>query len=84
MKKIGKTNRPFRYDPNQIPYDYTVEVMNKFKGLVLVDSAWRTMAGGPQHFTGRGDQNHPKEKGMQEGKVLVWGGFTNRWEKKRS
>ena len=39
LKKIGKTNRPFRYDPNQIPYDYTVEVMNKFKGLVLVDSA---------------------------------------------
>ena len=37
MKKIGKTTRPFRYDPNQIPYDYTVEVMNKFKRLELVD-----------------------------------------------
>ena len=37
MKKVGKTTRPFRYDLNQIPYDYTVEVMNRFKGLDLVD-----------------------------------------------
>ena len=37
MKKTGKTIRPFRYDLNQIPYDYTVEVMNRFKGLDLVD-----------------------------------------------
>ena len=36
MKKIGKTTRPFRYDLNQIPYDYTVEVTNRFKGLDLV------------------------------------------------
>ena len=37
MKKIGKTTRPFRYDPNQIPYNYTVEVRNSFKGLDLID-----------------------------------------------
>ena len=37
MKKIGKTTRPFRYDLNQIPYDYTVEVRNRFKGLDLID-----------------------------------------------
>ena len=37
MKKIGKTTRPFRYDLNQIPYDYTVEVRNRFKGLDLTD-----------------------------------------------
>ena len=37
MKKVGKTVRPFRYDLNQIPYDYTVEVRNRFKGLVLID-----------------------------------------------
>jgi len=37
LKKVGKTNRPFRYDLNQIPYDYTVEVTNKFKGLDLTD-----------------------------------------------
>ena len=37
MKKVGKTTRPFRYDLYQIPYDYTVEVMNRFKGLDLVN-----------------------------------------------
>ena len=37
MKKVGKTGRPFRYDLNQIPYDYTVEVRNRFKGLDLID-----------------------------------------------
>ena len=37
MKKVGKTNRPFRYDLNQIPYDYTVEMRNRFKGLDLID-----------------------------------------------
>ena len=37
MKKVGETTRPFRYDLNQIPYDYTVEVRNRFKGLNLID-----------------------------------------------
>ena len=37
MKKVGKTTRPFRYDLNQIPYDYTVGVRNRFKGLDLID-----------------------------------------------
>ena len=37
MKRVGKTTRPFRYDLNQIPYDYTVEVRNRFKGLDLID-----------------------------------------------
>ena len=37
MKKVGKTTRSFRYDLNQIPYDYTVEVRNRFKGVVLID-----------------------------------------------
>ena len=37
LKKVGKTNRPFRYDLNQIPYDYTEEVRNRFKGLDLID-----------------------------------------------
>ena len=44
MKKIGKTTRPFRYDLNQIPYDYTVEVRNRFKGVDLIhrvpDELW--------------------------------------------
>ena len=37
MKKVGKTTRPFRYDLNQVPYDYTVEVRNRSKGLDLID-----------------------------------------------
>ena len=37
LKKVGKTTRPFRYDLNQIPYDYTVEVRNRFKDLDLID-----------------------------------------------
>ena len=37
MKKVGKTTRSFRYDLNQIPYDYTLEVRNRFKGLDLID-----------------------------------------------
>ena len=43
MKKIGKTSRPFRYDLNQIPYDYTAEVRNRFRGLDLID-------GGPEEL----------------------------------
>ena len=37
LKKVGETTRPFRYDLNQIPYDYTVEVTNRFEGLDLID-----------------------------------------------
>ena len=37
LKKVGKTARPFRHDLNQIPYDYTVELRNRFKGLDLID-----------------------------------------------
>ena len=37
LKKVGKTTKPFRYDLNQIPYGYTVEVTNRFKGLDLID-----------------------------------------------
>ena len=47
VKKVGKTTRPFRYDLNQIRYDYTVEVRNRFKGLDLIeflkDYGWRFM-----------------------------------------
>ena len=37
LKKVGKTTRPFRYDLNQIPYDFTLQVTNRFKGLDLID-----------------------------------------------
>ena len=48
LKKVGKTIRPFRYDLNQIPYDYTVEVTNRFKRLDLIEClknyGWKFMA----------------------------------------
>ena len=83
LKKVGKTTRPFRYDLNQIPYDYTVQVTNRFKGLDLTDSVWWTMDGGSWHCTGGSDQDHPQEKEMEKGKAVVWEGLMNRWEKKR-
>ena len=64
MKKVGKTTRPFRYDLNQIPYDYTVEMRNRFKGLDLIDRV-------PEDCTGGSDQDHTQEKEMQRGKMVV-------------
>ena len=61
--KKGKTTRPFRYDLNQIPYDYTVDVKNGFKGLDLTDSV---PDGGSWHCTGDRDQDHPHGKEMQK------------------
>ena len=49
LKKVGKTARPFRYDLNQIPYDYTVKVTNRFKGLDLIDRVPEWSSGFP-HF----------------------------------
>ena len=43
LKKVGKTTRPFRYDLNQIPYDYTVEVTNSFQGFDLIDRVLETL-----------------------------------------
>ena len=67
VAQAGKTTIPFRYDLNQIPYDYTVEVTNRFKGLDLIDkSAWLTVDRGSWHCIGGSDQDHPQEKEMQK------------------
>ena len=82
MKKVGKTTRPFRYDLNQIPYDYTVEVRNRFKGLDLFECL---MNYGMRFVTLEDrDQDHPHGKVMQKSKMAVWGGPTSSCEKKRS
>ena len=71
LRKVGKTNRPFRYDLNQISYDYTVDVTNRFKGLDLIEClknyGWRFVT----LYTGGSDQDHPQEKEMQKGKMVV-------------
>ena len=59
MKKVGKTTRPVRYDPNQIPYDYTVEVTNRFKGLDLIDRVTDELWAEACDITGGRDQDHP-------------------------
>ena len=70
LKKVGKTPTPFRYDLIQIPYDYTVEVTNRFKGLDLIDSAWTTMNEGLWHCTRGSDQDHHKKKRCKKAKYL--------------
>ena len=70
LKKVGKTTRPFRYDLNQIPYDYMVKVTNRFKGLDLIESLKNY---GRRFVTlyRSSDQDHPQEKEMQRGKMVV-------------
>ena len=83
LKKVGENTRIFSHDWNQISYDYTVEVRDRFKRLDR-QSVWRTVDRGLWHCRGGRHQDHPLEKEMQKGKMVVWGGLTNRWEKKRS
>ena len=72
LKKVGKTTRPFRYDLNQIPYNCTVKVTNKFKGLDLIDRVpeelWMEVHDIVQEAV---TKNIPKEKEMQKGKMVV-------------
>ena len=82
MKKVGKTTRPFRYDLNQIPYDYTVEVRNRFKGLDLIECL---MNYGQRFVTlhrRQGSRSSPWKRNAKS-KMAVWGGLTNSCEKKR-
>ena len=84
MKKVGKTTRLFRYDLNQIPYDYTVEARNRFKGLDLIDRVpdepWTEVRDIVQET---GIKTIPMEKKCKKSKMAVWGGLTNSCEKKR-
>ena len=85
LKKVGKTTRSFRYDLNQIPYDYTVEVRNRFKGLDLIDRVpdklWNEVRDVVQETR---IKTIPMEKKCKKSKMAVWGGLTNSCEKKRS
>ena len=70
MKKVGKNTRPFRYDVNQIPYNYTVEVTSRFKGLNLIECLknyeWRF-----ETLYRRQGSRPSQEKEMQKGKMVV-------------
>jgi len=82
---MKKTSRPFKYDLNQIPYDYTVEVRNRFKGLDLIDRVpdelWMEVCDIVQETV---ITTIPMEKKCKKSKMAVWGGLTNSCEKKRS
>ena len=71
LKKVGKTTRPFRYDLNQTPYDYTVEVTNRFKGLDLIDTVleelWTKICKILQEAV---NKNIPKKKKCNKAKCL--------------
>ena len=72
MKKVGKTPRPFSYDLNQTPYDYTVEVTNRFKGLYLRDRVpeelWMEVRNTVQEAV---IKTIPKRKKYKKGKMVV-------------
>ena len=71
MKKVGKTTRPLRYDLNQIPYGYTVELTNRFKGLDLIDRVpeelWEEVCNTVQEAV---TKTIPKEKKCKKAKWL--------------
>ena len=83
LKKVGKTARPFRYDLNQIPYNYTVEVTNRFKGLDLIEClknyGWKFMT----LYRRQGSRPYSWKRNAKS-KMAVWGGLTNSCEMNRS
>ena len=66
MKKVRKTTRPFRYDLNQIPYDYTVEVRNRFKGLDLMNYGLRFVT----LYSRQGSRPSPRKTNAKKPKWL--------------
>ena len=84
MKTVGKTTRPFRYDLNQVPYDYTVEVRNRFKGLDLIEClmnyGWRFMT----LYRRQGARSPPRKRNAKKQNSCLRRPYTYRCEKKRS
>ena len=84
LKKVGKTTRPFRYDLNQIPYDYTVEVTNRFKGLDLIhrvpEELWMRFL---TLYRRQGSRPYPRKRNVKRQNVCLRGNI-NSWEKMRS
>ena len=71
MKKGGKTTRPFRYDLNQIPYNYTVNVTNRFKGLDLIDRVPKEIWTEVHDIVQEAGIKTIPRKEMQKGNVVV-------------
>ena len=82
--KVGKSTRPFTYNLNQIPYDCTVEMRNRFKGLDLIEYLKNYGQRFMTLYRRQGSRPSPWKRKMQKSKMAVWGGLTNSSEKKRS
>ena len=83
LKKVGKTARPFRYHLNQIPYDYTVEVRNRIKGLDLIDRVPEELwTGGCDIYRRQRSRPSPRNGNAKKQNGCL-GGLTNSCEKKR-
>ena len=83
LKKVGKATRPFRYDLNQTPYNFTVEVRNRFKVLDLIDRVLDELWTEVHDFVQEtGIKTITKKKKCKK-QMAVWGGLTNSYEKKR-
>ena len=70
LNKVGKTTRPFRYELNQIPYDYTMEVRNRFKGLDLIECLMNYGQKFMTLYRRQGSRPSPRKK-MQKSKMAV-------------
>ena len=71
MNKVGETTRPFRHDLNHIPYDYPVEVINRFKGLDLIDRVPDELRTDVHDVVQETGSRHPHGKEMQKSKMAV-------------
>ena len=83
LKKVGKTTRPFRYDLNKIPYDYTVEVRNRFKGLDLIECLMNCGLRFVTLYRTQGSRPSPWKRNAKKQNGCL-GSTTNSCEKKRS
>ena len=72
LKKVEKTTRPFRYDLYKIPYDSTVEVRNRFKGLDLIQCLMNYGRRFVTLYRRQGSRPYPRKKKMQKSKMAVW------------
>ena len=70
LKKVGKTSRPFRYDLNQIPYDYTVKVRNRFKGLDLIECLMNYGMRFVTLYRRQGSRPSPRKRNAKKAKWL--------------
>ena len=83
LKKVGKTTKPFRYDLNQIPYDYTVDATNRFKGLDLIECLKNYGQGFITLYRRQWSKPFQRKRNARS-KMVAWGGLTNSWKKMRS